>query len=421
MRVLLVNQAFYPDTVATAQHTTDLALYLKNRGYEVTVLCSRRAYTAPRTIFSKYEVYQGVHIYRAKGTGFGKGSFFLRVIDIFTLHCAMFVKLLCLRRHDTVIAFTSPPLVSFLAMMSCRLKGGILISWLMDINPDAAMAVGYLKPHWMVSRLLVYLFRRTLVYSRYVVVLDRWMREKLIRHGVNKEKVIIVPPWDVQDPGVFDRPDIRGPENPLRRENGLAEKFTILYSGNLSVVHPLTTLLEAAVLLKHDPNTVFLFVGSGLRSLEVERYRKDFGLTSILQLPYQTRNLLPYSLSCADVHVIVLGPSVAGFVHTSKVYGTLMTGVPFIAIAPEESHLGDLVKEVPGGFRVDHGDVRGFVRAIEQCRSMSVEEKTLIRQRQREFLLSNYALESLLQRFEVIAFKNPQHSAPDLAKKITQC
>jgi uncharacterized metal-binding protein len=40
MKVLLLNQCFYPDVVATAQYLTDLALELRNAGHDVTVVAA---------------------------------------------------------------------------------------------------------------------------------------------------------------------------------------------------------------------------------------------------------------------------------------------------------------------------------------------------------------------------------------------
>lgn len=40
MNVLLLNQCFYPDVMATAQHLTDLAVGLARKGHEVTVVAS---------------------------------------------------------------------------------------------------------------------------------------------------------------------------------------------------------------------------------------------------------------------------------------------------------------------------------------------------------------------------------------------
>lgn len=62
MRILLLNQAFYPDVVATAQHAADLAARLVEYGHEVTAIASRRAYDQPRDRFPASETWAGVRI-----------------------------------------------------------------------------------------------------------------------------------------------------------------------------------------------------------------------------------------------------------------------------------------------------------------------------------------------------------------------
>ena len=79
MRVLLVNQAFYPDVVSTAQHASDLTVRLVDRGHSVTVLAGRRAYDNPRQVFAKREAWNGVEIVRIGSTNF------LFAIEITTL------------------------------------------------------------------------------------------------------------------------------------------------------------------------------------------------------------------------------------------------------------------------------------------------------------------------------------------------
>ena len=65
MRILLLNQSFYPDVVATAQYLTGLAEALADRGHEVRVLAARRAYDDPTRRFAKRERYHGIEIERA--------------------------------------------------------------------------------------------------------------------------------------------------------------------------------------------------------------------------------------------------------------------------------------------------------------------------------------------------------------------
>lgn len=373
-------------------------------------------------MFPPKEVFAGITIYRALGTGFGKRSFLHRVVDAFTLQWAMLWKLFRLPRNDYVIAFTSPPLVSFIAAVHCRLFRAKLISWLMDVNPDAAIEVGYLKRGSWISLVLLSVFRWTLKASNTVVVLDRWMRDRIIAKGVDAERVVVIPPWDIQEPEVFEKAELLGSENPFTLTHGLGGKFVVLYSGNLSIVHPLDTILAAATRLKNDSAVQFLFVGGGLRSQDVSRAKEAHGLENVVQLPYQSRATLPFSLSCASVHVIVLGDRASGLVHTSKVYGTLMAGKPFIAVAPAESHLADLVGEVPGAFRVDHGDIEGFLVALEVCRGFSRDQLTTIRATQRKYLLKNFALNDLLGRFEATALLvEVSEGRGKLANPMTRC
>ena len=56
MKVLLLNQCFWPDVVATAQQLTDLAAGLIERGHDVTVVCSDRGYDDQRLRFPRHEL-----------------------------------------------------------------------------------------------------------------------------------------------------------------------------------------------------------------------------------------------------------------------------------------------------------------------------------------------------------------------------
>ena len=72
MNILLLNQAFYPDIVSTAQHAGDLARGLTQAGHEVTVICNSRGYDDPKLRFSPQETWNGIKIIRVRSTAFGK-------------------------------------------------------------------------------------------------------------------------------------------------------------------------------------------------------------------------------------------------------------------------------------------------------------------------------------------------------------
>src|SRR5262245_34243069 len=124
MRVLLLNQAFYPDVAATAQHAADLAGELARDGHEVTVISGRVAYSDSQIRFPAQETWRGIRILRVRSTSFGKGAKWRRAVDFasFVFFCCL--RMTFLRRQDVVVAMTSPPLISVLAALFVKLKGG---------------------------------------------------------------------------------------------------------------------------------------------------------------------------------------------------------------------------------------------------------------------------------------------------------
>src|SRR5688500_8098373 len=121
MKCLLLNQTFYPDRAATAQVTYDLARFLIQEGWEVTVLTARRAYGRPGVIYSRREAVEGIQIERVPCTGFGKSRFWRRILDALSFDFFLALKLLRVPKHDVVIGFTSPPLIGVMGTFFCWL------------------------------------------------------------------------------------------------------------------------------------------------------------------------------------------------------------------------------------------------------------------------------------------------------------
>jgi hypothetical protein len=64
--------------------------------------------------------------------------------------------------------------------------------------------------------------------------------------------------------------------------------------------------------------------------------------------------------------LVTVGNSVVGIVHPSKVYGALAVGRPVLLLGPEESHVGELVRDHDIGWQVSHGDVDGAERVLRR-------------------------------------------------------
>ena len=400
MKILLLNQCFYPDVVSTAQHLTDLATDLAARGHDVTVIASDRGYDDPTKRFKRRERWNGIDIIRIPSISLGKNGRWRRAFNFasFLLICAL--RLLALRRFDVVVALTSPPLISFLGALFVKLKGGSFCFWVMDLNPDEAIAAGWLDEKSLASRIL----RRMLNYSFKVatrtIVLDRFMKERVVGKGFDAARITIVSPWSHDDEVQYSA---TGREE-FRRKHQLTGKFVVMYSGNHSPCHPLDTLLAAAGAVKEQPDIVFCFVGGGSEQTKVREFAAQHNLPNIRCLPYQPLNELSSSLSAADFHVVVMGDKFVGIVHPCKVYNIISIGAPVLYVGPTPSHVTDIASTQQGRFFLtNHGDLEVVTGAIlEASRERANQQPT-----------ASYSKHTLLpQLIEVIEAKQGPEVLP---------
>jgi len=369
LRILLLNQCFYPDVVSTAQHLTDLATELTARGHSVTVLTSDRGYDNYKLQFKRSEEWNGITILRIPSLSLGKENKWRRGLNFgsFLAMCAM--RLLFLPRFDTVVALTSPPLISFLAALFVKVKGGRLCFWIMDLNPDEAIAAGWLTRDSWSARLLQRMLDYSLRTAGHTVVLDRFVKERIERRNIEGARISIIPPWSHSDVVRYSADG----RKTFRARHQLSGKFVVMYSGNHSPCHPLDTLLTAALNLRAREDVAFCFVGGGSEQFKVREFAALHQLYNVKVLPYQPLEHLSDSLSAADLHVVVMGDPFVGIVHPCKIYNILSIGTPVLYIGPPVSHVADLANEFPARhfFSTSHGDHAGVVEHILECADLS--------------------------------------------------
>jgi glycosyltransferase involved in cell wall biosynthesis len=88
------------------------------------------------------------------------------------------------------------------------------------------------------------------------------------------------------------------------------------------------------------------------------------GLKNCTFLPYQDRQVLPYSLTACDLNLISIDRELEGLVAPSKLYSSLASGRAIAAICPPHSYLRAIVAEGKCGLAIDNGDVQGLADFI---------------------------------------------------------
>lgn len=365
MNVLLLSQVFYPDVAAVAQYVGNLGEALAARKHNVTVLASSRGYDDPTRHYHGREVWKGVNVRRVPVLGLGKKGKLRRVLSFLSFFVSCTIPLLTIPRQDVVVVLSVPPLLATLAALFVKLRGGRLVYWVMDLNPDEAIAAGWMTSHSLPARVLEFMSCFSMRVSSEVVVLDRFMKQRIHAKGIPEAKVHVIPPWPYDQLVMYD-PSGR---EALRASMNWQDKFVVMHAGNHSPLHPLDNLLEAALSLRDYPGIVFVFSGGGSRLPVIKQFAQDHGLKNIEVYSYRPIEELPAMLSSGDLHVVALGEPFVGIVHPSKIYNMLTIGKPILYIGPEESHISDM-RRLPGiraiSHSLRHGDVTSTISVIEK-------------------------------------------------------
>jgi glycosyltransferase involved in cell wall biosynthesis len=235
----------------------------------------------------------------------------------------------------------------------------------MDLNPDEAIAAGWLNSSSWSTRLFLWMLDYSLRTAAQIVVLDRFVKERIQRRNIDGSRISIIPPWSHSDVVSYSADG----RHAFRALHQLSDKFVVMYSGNHSPCHPLDTLLGAALRLRTREEIVFCFVGGGSEQAKVREFAALHRLTNIKCLPYQPLECLSDSLSSADMHAVVMGDPFVGIIHPCKIYNIMAIGTPVLYIGPSTSHVTDLVNEFPSRhfFSASHGNHIRVVEQILEC------------------------------------------------------
>ncbi len=394
LRILILNQGFWPDVAATAQHAFDLARFLSVRGDRVSAISSRSFYGQTGGVLPGFEVKDGIEIHRVGTSVFGKRGLLSRGFDFVAFSAACLGKALALPRHDVVICLTTPPFIAMVGVVLRWIKGSRFIFWTMDLYPDVPLAAGVLRRRSLAHRIFDWFDRFCLRRADLVVVLGRCMRSKILAKGIDPRRVETISPWS--DPDEVRLLPARGfeapvdalaisrasawgvrpnvvPPNAFRSEWDLGDRFVIEYSGNCGIGHDVASVCDAMLEMRDDDTVRWVFVGGGVTRPRIEEFVDRHRIPNVVMRPYQPRKRLGELISLGDVHLVLVADGFGGLLLPSKFYGVMAAARPTIYVGPPDSEVAQVITEQRCGFVVPNGDGPALVRAIRVVQHDPVE------------------------------------------------
>lgn len=274
--------------------------------------------------------------------------------------CIKIYWLLLFRYRKYEVFFVSLPPMAYLLTIILPQKCSMLI-W--DVYPDVFKITGMKETHplyrvW--ASLNKIAFKKA---YRLFTIGDRMAG--LLEKYVTREKILVTPIWSIfQFNGKVDKK-----ENPFVKNENIQDKFVVQYSGNIGLTHNVEVMVELAERMKGHRNILFQIIGRGPREPYLKSLVAEKNLPNCQFLPFQSDEMFPYSLSAADVGVVILDEVTAKGSVPSKSYNLMSYGIPSLYIASNDSELHHYVKKYNHGKCVSHDNLADAVDFILELKN----------------------------------------------------
>ncbi len=339
-RIVIYGINYAPEPIGVGRYSSDIGDYLARQGVQVEVITAVPHYPgwAVRDNYrNRYSVEQksGVRITRCPLILRSDVRGFWRLVA--PLSFAITSAPVALwrifhTRPDVVLCIEPTILAAPAALLGAKFVGARSVLHVQDLEIDAAFAVNHLRGNTL-RRCALWFEKIILRAFDQVITISNRMAEKLVAKGLPERKVGLVRNW-------VDLEKLRplSDVSQFRMELGFpAGKFIALYAGNMGPKQALPIVMEAAKLLVHEPNIMFVLAGEGP---EKKRLREQFGdLPNIRFLPIQPEERLCELLSLASIHLLPQDRGAADLVLPSKLGGMLASGRPCVVMADAGTEL----------------------------------------------------------------------------------
>ncbi len=409
MRLIVWGINYAPDAIGIAPHSKILCDFLHGRNHDVEMVTAFPYYPAWRKraedhgkLYRTDEI-DGIPVHRCWHYVPHHVTSFKRIIHEASFVFFSFLRLLTLRRPDAYMVISPPLLLGAAAWILSRIKGAPFVFHVQDLQPDAALGMGMLKP----SRLTRILYRlESIAYAKAARVsgITEAITQAFRRKKVPDHKIILFPN-SAQLPTIGTMPPI----NRFRRRQGFhPTDFIVTYAGNIGFKQGLEVLIDAAKIVR-NPRIQIVICGDGARREYLEDLVQKANLYNVTMLPIQTETAYQEMLADSDLCVITQLKGTGTFFLPSKMLSALVHGKPIVSAADQESELSRAIAESGCGINVLPDDPIKLAAVLEwletdrpQVKSMGAAGFNYVKRFERALVHTHF----LLQLEKLVASKN---------------
>lgn len=416
MKVVLWGINYAPESIGIAPFNRELGEYLVDCGHDVTAVTSFPYYPqwkknpGDRGRWYRAEKTGGVKIRRCWCYVPTRVTTLRRIAHELSFGLGSMLHLLTAPRADVYVVVSPPLVLGFFAWIVTRLKRSRFVFHVQDLQPDAAVGLGMLRPGWLV-RALYALERLAYAKAARVSGISDGMMAAFCQKGVPATKRVLLPNWLRGD---SPRPATAGSRAEARRFFGLAEGTLLaFYAGNLGRKQNLEVIVEAAALLQALPpadaaKVRVIIAGDGAARPDLEKRLRVHPGAGIQLLPLLSERDYARLLTAADVALITQAAGSGRFFFPSKLLSVLAAGLPVVAVADDDSELAAAVHAGGFGRTVSPGDAPGLAVILQSLSECGAQLEVWAA---RTNWVRQFSREAILPRFEQMLLAVTQKTA----------
>lgn len=390
MKILIVSQYFYPENF----RINDLALELKKRGHEITVLTGLPNYPKGE-YFEGYddtkncdEVWNDIPVYRCKLRPRKTGSVnLIRNYVSFVIEANKKLKELQNKDFDLIYVFEVSPITVALPAIKLKKKKNIpVIINIQDLWPENIVAVtGMTNPIiiGLVNKMVNYIYR----HCDLILTASPSFVSKIKERINDKDKVRYWPQYSTvnktdEEVSIYDK-----------------EYFNIVFTGNIGEAQGIDLAIEAAKILK-DKKICWHFVGEGRSKEKLEKLVNEYGINDRVKFHgFHPEKEIPKYLKDADAALLILKPNpVFEMTIPAKLQTYLACGVPILGCVSGEGKR--IIEESKAGIVSEDISVDGLVKVCNQFIELPIDLLNEYKERSYCYGKSNFNKNKLISDLE---------------------
>jgi colanic acid biosynthesis glycosyl transferase WcaI len=388
---------YAPEDTAIGLYTSQFAVFLSNKGYNVSVITGfpyypkweiAKEYVNKSTYFN--EIINNIKVFRYKQYIPKSVSFIGRIKLMLSLLWGNYNNSKKIKETDLIICIVPFTLSIISATLLAKKTKSKLWIHIQDLEFDLAFQSGLINSSFLgkVIKKIVFSFEKFLLKRATIISTISFNMIEKTKEKTNFESIYYFPNW-ISSKNI--NPDIAEQHPYINKD-----KFTLLYSGNIGEKQDWKLFVSLCQELNSEDIEIVI-VGNGAF---VEKLKSKLSVFNFIRfyepIPYSDLNDL---LCSADLHFLFQKTDVLDTVMPSKILGMMASGKPSIITGNKNSEVSKIFNEnnIDGYFYSD--DIEPILNFIKN-KKMNKENNSTDNENAKEYVFEKFSEEKILENFE---------------------